>query len=548
MASSHHRRSPYSSAVFGERELWLGFSISARTSTQICNDRGHNKASPRVNKDSELDIIDSVGAEAGHVIRTTIGGRNGQSKQPSSDEFSPVVAHSTATTPVQLKMEQRLANTLRMTVNEKKFIETALLSDLRVDGRRPFDYRRLTIKFGSEAIQQQRFAVASQFMSGGSFPYDKCMNIMNNSPRSAAATLMIGDEYLKFGCCRPERNDFSATGFGGNANSCSRQIYLTFPADSTFKEEDVANYFSKFGPAQGVRIPYQQKQMFGFVTFIYPETVKIILAKGNPHFVCDSCVLVKPKQQHHQLERGEFSSCLSPSGIDSGGPYDLPIGPSMFYSTPEIMLRRKLEEQAELQQAIELHERRLMNLQLMDLKNHHHSHQFQTNMVPNIPIASPAQPHLHINQSLAFRSDGVNQEASEENYSSPAASNSLTVATERQQQHQQQDAKEACNNSNARDSGDSKEQFSNLEDADLHESLEHILPDNLFASPIKSAGEHYSIFSTASPEADDSTLVTTTSSNNIPMLPTTSTLNMASLLSCSFQMPRFSSGQEAIEM
>ncbi|KAL7227194.1 hypothetical protein ACSBR1_022121 [Camellia fascicularis] len=47
-------------------------------------------------------------------------------------------------------MEQRLANTLRMTVNEKKFIETALLSDLRVDGRRPFDYRRLTIKFGRE--------------------------------------------------------------------------------------------------------------------------------------------------------------------------------------------------------------------------------------------------------------------------------------------------------------------------------------------------------------------------------------------------------------
>ncbi|PIA25313.1 hypothetical protein AQUCO_11800009v1 [Aquilegia coerulea] len=47
-------------------------------------------------------------------------------------------------------MEQRLANTWRMTVNEKKFIETALLADLRVDGRRPFDYRRLTIKFGKE--------------------------------------------------------------------------------------------------------------------------------------------------------------------------------------------------------------------------------------------------------------------------------------------------------------------------------------------------------------------------------------------------------------
>ncbi|CAA0813223.1 Protein ECERIFERUM 7 [Striga hermonthica] len=47
-------------------------------------------------------------------------------------------------------MEQRLSNTWRMTLNEKKFIETALLSDLRIDGRGPFDYRSLTIQFGSE--------------------------------------------------------------------------------------------------------------------------------------------------------------------------------------------------------------------------------------------------------------------------------------------------------------------------------------------------------------------------------------------------------------
>lgn len=47
-------------------------------------------------------------------------------------------------------MEQRLANTWHMTVNEKKFIETALLSDLRVDGRHSFDYRQLTINFGRE--------------------------------------------------------------------------------------------------------------------------------------------------------------------------------------------------------------------------------------------------------------------------------------------------------------------------------------------------------------------------------------------------------------
>nr|XP_016483636.1 PREDICTED: shaggy-related protein kinase kappa-like [Nicotiana tabacum] len=32
-------------------------------------------------RDSEPDIIDGVGAETGHVIRTSIGGRNGQPKQ-----------------------------------------------------------------------------------------------------------------------------------------------------------------------------------------------------------------------------------------------------------------------------------------------------------------------------------------------------------------------------------------------------------------------------------------------------------------------------------
>ncbi|KAL6976633.1 hypothetical protein U1Q18_025420 [Sarracenia purpurea var. burkii] len=385
-----------------------------------------------------------------------------------------------------------------------------------------------------KAIQQQRFAAASQLMAGGPFPYNKCLNF--DSPRSAAAAFVMGEEFHKFGRCRPERNDFLAMGLAGNANSSSRQIYLTFPADSTFKEEDVSNYFSKFGPVQDVRIPYQQKRMFGFVTFVYPETVKIILAKGNPHFVCDSRVLVKPykekgkipdkKQQQHQLERGEFSSCLSPSGLDSGEPYDLSIGASMFYNSKEMMLRRKLEEQAELQQAIELQGRRLMNLQLMDLKNHHrHGHQFQPNLASGFPIPSSAQPHLQINQSLVLRSDGVNQDVSEENNCSPAGASS-------------QDVKEGCDGINVHDCGSSKEQCSNSKDDDAHESLEHILPDNLFASPTKLAGDHCSIFSTASAEADDSVSVATSSSSNISVLPATSTHTMASLKSCYFQLPR----------
>ncbi|CAI0541846.1 unnamed protein product [Linum tenue] len=49
-------------------------------------------------------------------------------------------------------MDSRLANTWRPTVNEKKFIETALASNLRIDdyNRKPIEYRQLTINFGRE--------------------------------------------------------------------------------------------------------------------------------------------------------------------------------------------------------------------------------------------------------------------------------------------------------------------------------------------------------------------------------------------------------------
>ncbi|KAL7241893.1 hypothetical protein ACSBR1_014467 [Camellia fascicularis] len=83
-----------------------------------------------------------------------------------------------------------------------------------------------------------------------------------------------------------DRNEFPMNGGLEMVNPSSRQIYLTFPADSTFREGDVSNYSSIYGPIQDVRILYQQKRMFGFVTFVYPETVKLIIAKGNPHFVC----------------------------------------------------------------------------------------------------------------------------------------------------------------------------------------------------------------------------------------------------------------------
>ncbi|KAL4355377.1 hypothetical protein GQ457_06G014300 [Hibiscus cannabinus] len=47
-------------------------------------------------------------------------------------------------------MDVRLANTWRLSLNEKNFIKTALLSDIRIDGRKPFDFRNIIIIFGRE--------------------------------------------------------------------------------------------------------------------------------------------------------------------------------------------------------------------------------------------------------------------------------------------------------------------------------------------------------------------------------------------------------------
>ncbi|KAK9283278.1 hypothetical protein L1049_011514 [Liquidambar formosana] len=424
----------------------------------------------------------------------------------------------------------------------------------------------------SKSAQQQRLAAASQLMASASFPYsaaaaNKCMNFFlqqqQNDTQRAAAALMMGEDMHKFSRSRLERNHFSMNGGADMVNPGSRQIYLTFPADSTFREEDVSNYFSIFGPVQDVRIPYQQKRMFGFVTFVYPDTVKLILAKGNPHFVCEARVLVKPykekgkvpdkyrkQQQQQQVERGEFSACNSPTGMDARDPFDLQIGPRMFYNSQDMLWRRKLEEQADLQQALELQSRRLMGLQLLDVKKHHHQRTLSTG---GAPIPSPTQSPNFFNQSL-LSSDRSSPEAPEENGSSPSAVISAT------DQQFQQTANEAADNEltgnveNGNGNGSGKESPHN-DDSDLPESLEHNLPDSPFASPTKADGDYMSAFSNVACEADKNSnalaSAASAANNNLitsSILPATSTLDMASFKSCYFQMPRLSSGHGAIGM
>ncbi|KAJ6691980.1 RNA-BINDING (RRM/RBD/RNP MOTIFS) [Salix purpurea] len=431
------------------------------------------------------------------------------------------------------------------------------------------------------AAQQRKIAAASQFMAGATFlPQNKCMNFLNrqqNDSQRLAAALMMGDEIHKFGRIRPERSDFSQMGLGGAMSPSARQIYLTFPADSTFREEDVSSYFSFYGPVQDVRIPYQQKRMFGFVTFVFAETVKLILAKGNPHFVCDSRVLVKPykekgkipdkrqQQQQQLIEREEYTACPSPSRINCRESFDLHLGGGrMFYNNQE-MLRRKLEEEADLQQAIELQGRRLLNLQLLDLKNHRqhrHFHDWSTGS----PLPSPTIVHSPNNQTPFFPIDGIDKEVNHENGSNPddAAPQNADQEVNPARNHKNgadqevsparnhkddadQEVSPACNHSDGDDNNRDNEEKSNNDESDLHEnSLEHILPDNLFGSPKKSAGDHLTVFSTASVEVDENTTSPTASSPNSNPLVHTTSLNMTSLKSCFLQMPRFSSGHGTI--
>ncbi|XXG52374.1 hypothetical protein AAC387_Pa03g0730 [Persea americana] len=388
-----------------------------------------------------------------------------------------------------------------------------------------------------EQCQELLRSKSQRLMASASYPYSagKCMNFLlqqqqNDTQRAAAAALMLGgggDDSHKFGGrSRMERGEFVAPG-GGMVNPGSRQIYLTFPADSTFREEDVSNYFSIYGPVQDVRIPYQQKRMFGFVTFVYPETVKLILAKGNPHFVCEARVLVKPYKEkgkvpdkyrkQQQGERGDFTSCTTPSSIDSRDAYDLQLGARMFYNSHDALLR-KLEEQADLQQAIEMQGRRLMNLQLLDVKKRNISSPLPS---PS-PCPSPSPDQL--NHPIFDRSSPEVQP--EDNSSSPAADHQLQL---NQDPFGQAD-KESTGNTTAEESP--------KEDSNFQESsvLEHNLPDSPFASPTK--GDSLSIFSdTAS-----------NNSLNTSLFPANSTLDMASFKSCFFQMPRFSSGHGAIGM
>ncbi|XP_020588726.1 zinc finger CCCH domain-containing protein 53-like isoform X2 [Phalaenopsis equestris] len=303
----------------------------------------------------------------------------------------------------------------------------------------------------------------------------------NDGQRAPATSLMLtgGDEVHKFMCrARPD--------FTGISNPGSRQIYLTFPADSTFREEDVSNYFSIYGPVQDVRIPFQQKRMFGFVTFVYPETVKLILAKGNPHFVCDARVLVKPYKEkgkvpdkkQQQADRLDLSCCWTSTGLDSpldiGGRKFYNIGSGNVAAQDASLLRRRLEEeqQAELlQQAIELQGKRF---QLLDLK----PRSFSAAVSATTSDAQSTSSTTALAERAFSSSIRISRPiATQENDMS-----SSTGCSSAMQQQQQQPL-----NNNAGNKVESAEEPSPKDNMNFPVCIEHNLPDSPFASPTKAS-------------------------------------------------------------
>ncbi|OVA10631.1 RNA recognition motif domain [Macleaya cordata] len=218
-------------------------------------------------------------------------------------------------------------------------------------------------KYG-RTLQAEGYLTESQRHGKAGYSLTKLLARLKNSirlidrPHGQHSVVLAEDapNYMEY---RSEKTD------PGGIVSGSRQIYLTFPAESTFSEEDVSNYFKSFGPVQDVRIPCQQKRMFGFVTFVYPETVKMILTKGNPHFVCGARVLVKPYREKSRLvvDRKYSDKIDTPMYYPS---HFLEMDPEL-HSVPRVcdnsrLLRKQFMEEHE--QALELERRRLSELHL----------------------------------------------------------------------------------------------------------------------------------------------------------------------------------------
>ncbi|KAI3456835.1 hypothetical protein Pfo_013498 [Paulownia fortunei] len=214
-------------------------------------------------------------------------------------------------------------------------------------------------KYG-KTLQAEGYLTESQRHGKAGYSLTKLLARLKNSIRlidrpHGQHAVILAEDAPKYMDIRGDRND------PGPIVSGSRQIYLTFPAESTFTEEDVSNYFSTFGPVQDVRIPCQQKRMFGFVTFVSADTVKLILSKGNPHYVCGARVLVKPYREKSKLVERKYLENFDHPVYYHSHPIDIDSELQTSWESSRLFRRQLIEEH---ENAFELETMRLSQLQL----------------------------------------------------------------------------------------------------------------------------------------------------------------------------------------
>ncbi|KAF5730495.1 zinc finger CCCH domain-containing protein 18-like isoform X2 [Tripterygium wilfordii] len=245
-------------------------------------------------------------------------------------------------------------------------LEREIVELLRSRNRGPVSIASLPMlyfeKYG-KVLQAEGYLTESQRHGKAGYSLTKLLARLKTSIRlidrpHGQHAVILAEDASKYLGNRNERND------PGPIVSGSRQIYLTFPAESTFTEDDVSNYFSSFGPVEDVRIPCQQKRMFGFVTFENADTVKMVFSKGNPHFVCGARVLVKPYREKSKLVDRKYQDRIeSPGYYPHRGAdmdtefYSMPRG----YETSRLFRKQHMEEH---DQALELERRHLAELQV----------------------------------------------------------------------------------------------------------------------------------------------------------------------------------------
>ncbi|XP_010907626.1 zinc finger CCCH domain-containing protein 18 isoform X1 [Elaeis guineensis] len=216
-------------------------------------------------------------------------------------------------------------------------------------------------KYGRN-LQAEGYLSESHRHGKSGFSLTKLLARLKNSirlidrPHGQHSVILQGDapRYMEY------RNE---NGDPGTTPASSHQIYLTFPAESTFTEEDVSNYFKQYGPVRDVRIPCQEKRMFGFVSFLYPETVKLILTKRNPHYISGARVLVKPYKEKSRIIDRNYLEKVEPAIYH---PHYVEMDPVLHAMQREsgrsrLIRRQQMEEQEKL---AELERRHLSELNL----------------------------------------------------------------------------------------------------------------------------------------------------------------------------------------